>query len=320
MRKALVSEKNGRVTVTDADDPSPGAGEVLVAVRAIGVNYIDEYHRTGFYPTPFPLALGREGAGDVVAVGDGVTDWQVGARVAWVGVQGSYATHICAPSKELVAVPDDVTCEQAAAAMLQGMTAHYLTTDTFPLHPHHTCLVHAAAGGVGLLLCQMAKRRGARVIGVVGSAQKAALASGAGADHVIVRAAANFREEAKRLTDGRGVDVVYDSVGKDTFDDSLACVRARGMLVCFGQSSGGVPPVDVLRLSAQGSVYLTRATLHHYTATRAELEARATAVLTAVGSGALVLRVDRTMPLEEADAALALLTSRATMGKLLLIP
>jgi len=289
-------------------------------VRAVGVNYIDHYHLTGLYPLPLPIRLGLEGAGEVVAVGVGVTDVAVGDRVAWASVQGSYATHVAAEASKLVPVPAGVSFEQAAAAMLQGMTAHYLTSDTFPLHPHHTCLVHAAAGGVGLLLCQMAKKLGARVIGVVGTDEKAALANDAGADHVIVGRGVDFAKEARRLTNERGVDVVYDSVGKDTFDGSLASIRPRGTLVTFGQASGPVPPLDVLRLGAAGSLYLTRAILGHYTATRSDLLGRASSVLEGVSAGTLRLRIDRTLPLAEAQRALDLLTSRATAGKVLLTP
>jgi NADPH2:quinone reductase len=299
--------------------PAPGASEVLVRVEAAGVNYIDVYHRTGLYPLPLPLPIGLEGAGTVEQLGGGVHDFRVGERVAWASVPGSYASHVVAPVDKLVPVPDGVATQAAAALLLQGMTAYYLTQTTFPLRPGHVALVHAAAGGVGLLLIQMAKRAGARVIGTVSTEAKAALAKHAGADHAINYLAADFATEVKRFTGGRGVDVAYDSVGKSTFDGSLDCLAPRGFLVLFGQSSGVVPPFDPARLS-RGSFFLTRPSLGHYTATRSELLARACHVLDLVAAGNLRVRIDRTFPLAQAADAHRALTGRATTGKVLLIP
>ena len=299
--------------------PAPGASEVLVRVEAAGVNYIDVYLRTGLYPLPLPLPIGLEGAGTVEQLGSGVHDLRVGERVAWASVPGSYASHVVAPGDKLVPVPDGVATEVAAALLLQGMTAHYLTQTTFPLRPGHVALAHAAAGGVGLLLIQMANRAGARVIGTVSTEAKAALAKDAGANHVINYLAADFAAEVKRFTGGRGVDVAYDSVGKSTFDGSLDCLAPRGFLVLFGQSSGVVPPFDPARLS-RGSFFLTRPSLGHYTATRAELLGRARHLFDMVAAGHLRVRIDRTFPLAQAADAHRALTGRATTGKVLLIP
>jgi NADPH2:quinone reductase len=299
--------------------PTPAASEALVRVQAAGVNYIDVYHRTGLYPLPLPLPIGLEGAGIVEAVGKGVQDARVGEHVAWASVPGSYATHVVAPADKLVPVPEGITTEVAAALMLQGMTAHYLSQTLFPLRGGHVALVHAAAGGVGLLLIQLAKRAGARVIGTVSTEAKAARAREAGADHVINYATADFPTEVKPQTGGRGVDVVYDSVGRSTFDGSLDCLASRGYLVLYGQSSGVVPAVDPARL-AKGSYFLTRPSLGHYTATRTELLGRARYLFDMVSAGHLRVRIDRTLPLAEAAAAHRALTSRATTGKVLLIP
>jgi NADPH2:quinone reductase len=298
---------------------SPGPSEARVRIEAAGVNFIDVYHRTGLYPLPRPFRLGVEGAGVVEALGEGVTGLALGDRVAFVLVQGAYATSIVVPAHKLVPIPDGVTTRQAAAAMVQGMTAHYLTHATFPLAAGDTCIVHAAAGGVGLLLCQLAKARGANVLATVSTEAKAERARAAGADHVVLYTREDFAAEAMRLTAGRGVDVVYDSVGQATFQKSLAALRPRGMLVSFGQASGPVPPFDVLALSA-GSLFLTRASLAHYVATRDELLERAGAVLSAVADGSLRLTIDRELPLEEAREAHRLLEGRSTIGKLLLIP
>jgi NADPH2:quinone reductase len=297
--------------------PAPAPGEARVRVEAAGVNFIDIYQRTGLYPTEQPVRLGLEGAGVVEAVGSAVSDLSPGTRVAWVDVRGSYATHVNAPADRLVQVPADVSSEQAAAAMLQGMTAHYLTHDTFPLAAGHTCLVHAAAGGVGLLLCQLAKRRGARVIGTVSTPEKAELAQAAGADDIIFYTREELRPRVRELTGGAGVHVAYDSVGKDTWEASLDSLAPRGTLVMFGQSSGVVPPIELGRL-ARGSLFLTRTGLVHHVSTRAELLARAGAVLDLVRSGELRLRIDQLLPLAEAARAHDLLASRATKGKLLL--
>lgn len=308
------------MTLTEHPTPTPGEGEALVRVEAAGVNFIDIYQRSGAYPVPRPIALGREGAGVVEAVGPGVTDVKPGDRVAWADVGGSYATHVVARAALLVPVPAGVGAATAAAAMLQGMTAHYLSHDTFPLGPGHTCLVHAAAGGVGLLLCQMAARRGARVIGTVSTWEKAGRARDAGAHEVILYTSQDFVAEARRITGGRGVDVVYDSVGKDTLDRSLSSLCLRGMLVLYGQSSGAAPPLDLQLLAARGSLFATRPKLHDYVHTREELLQRASAVLGAVLRGELALTVGGTFPLADAAEAHRQLAGRATSGKLLLLP
>lgn len=302
------------------DRPSPGRGEALVRLEAIGVNFVDVYHRTGLYKLPTPFTPGSEGAGVVEAVGEGVSEVRVGDRVAYALHLGAYAQYALVPAAKLVPLPAGVDARQGAAAMLQGMTAHYLTHSTFPLQRGQTALVHAAAGGVGLLLVQMAKRRGACVIGTVSTGAKAALARDAGADEVILYTQKDFAEETRRLTGGAGVDVVYDSVGQDTFDKGLTVLRPRGMMVLFGQSSGPVPPFDLGRLAPAGSLFLTRPTLGHYTLTRDELLARARDLFDWIGSGALRLRVERTYPLADAGRAHEDLTGRRTTGKLLLLP
>jgi NADPH2:quinone reductase len=322
MNAIVVAEPGGpeAMKLVEEELPAPGPGQVLVRVRAAGVNFIDVYHRTGLYPAEPPVRLGLEGAGEVEAVGDGVDNPAVGDRVAWTGVPGSYATHVVAPRDRLVPLPDELGFAAGAAAMLQGMTAHYLTESTFRLESGNRCLVHAAAGGVGLLLCQLGRRRGARVIGTVSTADKEALAREAGAADVIRYTETDFESETRRLTDGDGVHVVYDSVGKTTFESSLRCLRPRGTLVLFGQSSGPVEPFDPQLLNRGGSLYLTRPSLFHYISTRAELLARAGDVLGWVADGELRLRIDRELPLADAAEAHRLLESRATSGKLLLIP
>ncbi len=300
--------------------PTPGPGQALVNVAASGVNFIDIYQRSGTYKGALPLGLGLEGAGTVEAVGSDVADVQVGDRVAWNGVPGSYATHTLVPVAQLVPLPEKLSFQDGAAAMLQGMTAHYLTHSTYPLEPGDTCLLHAAAGGVGLLATQMAKMRGARVIGTVSTEEKAQLARAAGADEVILYTQQDFLAEVNGLTEGRGVNVVYDSVGKDTFDKSLDCLMPRGYLVLFGGSSGPVPPFDAQILNAKGSLYLTRPSLGHYVATRDELLQRAGDVLGWIESGKLKLRVEHTYPLAEAARAHQDLNGRKTTGKLLLLP
>jgi NADPH2:quinone reductase len=299
--------------------PSPGPGQVLVQVAAAGVNYIDTYHRAGLYALPLPATLGQEGAGTVAAAGPGVSGFQAGDRVAWTGVQGSYAELVVAPADRLVPVPPALSLEPAAAAMLQGMTAHYLACTTYPLRPGDTCLVHAAAGGVGLALVQIAKLRGARVIGTVSTEAKADLARKAGADHLILYEREDFAAEVKRLTEGRGVPVVYDSVGRTTFDRSLDCLARRGLLVLFGQSSGPVKPLDPQILNQKGSLFLTRPTLAHYIATRDELVARATDVFGWMMGGKLDIRIHARYPLQRAADAHRDLESRKTAGKLLLV-
>jgi NADPH2:quinone reductase len=306
--------------LADVPDPFPGPGQVVARVEAAGVNFIDVYHRTGLYPNPLPLVPGMEGAGVVAQVGPGVATWREGDRVAWTGILGSYAGRVLLPADRAVAVPLGMSTDTAAALMLQGLTAHYLCTSTYPLKKGDTCLVHAAAGGVGLLLVQMAKRRGARVIGTVGTEAKAALAREAGADEVVLYAREDFLDAVKRLTGGRGVDVVYDSVGKTTAEKSLDCLVPRGMMVFFGNASGPVPPIDPLALSRKGSLFLTRPNLVHYIADRASLEARAAAVLGDAAAGRLRVRIDRTYPLAEAAEAHRALEGRQTAGKVLLIP
>ena len=306
--------------IADVPDPSPGPGQIAVRVEAAGLNFIDVYHRTGLYPNPLPFVPGMEGAGVVAEVGPGVAAWREGDRVAWTGILGSYAGRVLLPADRAVAVPLGMSTDTAAALMLQGLTAHYLCTSTYPLKKGDTCLVHAAAGGVGLLLVQMAKRRGARVIGTVGTEAKAALAREAGADEVVLYTREDFLEAVKRLTAGRGVDVVYDSVGKATAEKSLDCLVPRGMMVFFGNASGPVPPIDPLVLSRKGSLFLTRPNLVHYIADRASLEARAADVLGDAAGGRLRVRIDRTCPLAEAAEAHRALEGRQTAGKVLLIP
>ena len=298
----------------------PGAGEARVRIEAAGLNYIDIYHRTGLYPsTNMPFTPGMEGAGVVEAVGSGVTEVNVGDRVGYAMHQGSYTEAAIVPSEVLVPLPDSIDTQSAAAAMLQGMTAHYLTRSTYPLSTGDTALVHAAAGGVGLLLIQMAKTLGARVFGTVSTPEKAELATEAGADEVILYTQTDFEAEVKRLTDGRGVDVVYDSVAKTTFDKSLNCLRPRGYLALFGQSSGPVPPFDLSRLS-RGSLFITRPGLGHHAANREELMGRARDLFEWISSGTLKLRIDRTFPLQDAADAHRALEGRQTTGKVLLIP
>jgi NADPH2:quinone reductase len=300
--------------------PSPGGHQLLVRTQAIGINFIDVYMRSGQYKAPLPIPLGLEGAGVIEALGPQVTDLRSGDLVGWTGAPGSYATHVLVPADRAVPVPSGVDAQLAAAVLLQGLTAHFLAHSTFPLAPGHTALVHAAAGGVGLLLVQMAKRAGARVIGTVSTPQKAALAKEAGADEVILYGETDFEAETRQLTGGRGVDVVYDSVGKTTFEKSLGVLRPRGCLALFGQSSGAVGPLDPQTLAAKGSLYLTRPTLGHYTATREELLSRTNQLFAWLASGALKVRIDRTFPLSQAADAHRALESRATTGKLLLIP
>lgn len=295
------------MVLRDVEPAAAGPGQARIKVAFAGVNFIDVYHRSGQYVLPSPLLLGREGAGVVDEVGAGVT-LAPGDRVAWADLAGSYADELVAPADKLVAVPATTSLEHAAALMLQGMTAHYLATSVYELRPGSRCLIHAAAGGVGLLLCQLARAAGAESYGTVSTDDKAALARAAGCTHVIRYDREDFAAVA------RGVDVVYDSVGKTTFDKSLDCLRPRGLLALFGQSSGAVPPFDLQVLSRKGSLFITRPTLGHYTATRPELEARAAAVL---GAG-LDVRIDRILPLADAAEAHRLLEGRHTSGKLLL--
>ena len=304
----------------DMPQPSPAAGQVLVKVDAAGVNYIDVYQRTGLYKVATPFTLGQEAAGVVRAVGPGVTDPKPGDRVAYTSILGAYAEYAVVPADRVVVLPDGVTTRQAAAAMLQGMTAQYLASTTYALKAGDTCLVHAAAGGVGLLLCQIASRRGARVIGTVSTREKAALARDAGARDVILYTEQDFEVEVKRLTNGVGLQVVYDSVGKTTFEKGLNCLIRRGMMVLYGQSSGSIGSLDPQVLSQKGSLFLTRPTLAHYIETRAELVARAGEVLSWIKSGALKLRIEHEFSLAEVAEAHRALEARKTTGKLLLIP
>jgi len=321
--KAIVIKKHGGPEVMDYQDvekPVPKPGEALVKLAAIGINYIDVYHRTGLYPLPLPAVIGTEGAGRVDAVGPGVSEFAVGDEVAYAMKPGAYAEYAIVPAAQLVKLRAGIDSKQGAAAMLQGMTAHYLTATTYPLKKGDAALVHAAAGGVGLLLIQMAKRVGARVFGTVSTEAKAQLAREAGADEVIFYSKEDFEQEVKRLTNGRGVQVVYDSVGKDTFLKSLNCLAPRGMLALFGQSSGPVSAFDASLLAKGGSLFLTRPSLANYTATREELSWRAGEVLSWVKNGTLRLRISGTFALKDAAEAHRQLEGRKTTGKILLIP
>lgn len=300
--------------------PEPGSGEVRVKIDAAGLNFIDIYHRTGQYPTEPPITPGMEGAGVVDAVGAGVTNVREGDRVAYTMERGAYAEHAIVPAWKLVPVPDELSTEYAAAVMLQGMTAHYLSHSTYPLESGDTALIHAAAGGVGHLLVQMAKRRGAHVIGTASTEEKVQLAQEAGADDMIRYTEADFEEEAERLTDGAGVSVVYDSVGKTTFDKSLNCLQPRGYLVLYGQSSGAVSPLDPQILNQKGSLFLTRPSLGNYVADRGELLERAQDLFNWMVAGELDVRLDKTFPLAEAAEAHRYMEGRKTKGKVLLIP
>ena len=321
--KAIRIETQGGPEVmklVDLPTPSPAQGQVLVRVEAAGVNFIDIYQRMGVYKMPLPFIPGQEGAGTVESIGPGVTDLKPGDRVTWTGVVGSYATHQAIPAARLVPVPRGLDVKRAAAAMLQGMTAHYLVTDTFPLRPGHMCLIHAAAGGVGQLFCQLASRAGAHVIGTAGGPEKVKLAKRSGAQEAIDYRSQDFEVEVKRITGGAGVHVAYDSVGKDTWEKSLKSLRPRGMLVLFGQSSGSVPPFDPQLLASGGSLYFTRPTLQTYVLTREELLNRAGAVLAAVERGELKLNIEDALTLDQAGRAHELLAARKTTGKLLLLP
>jgi NADPH:quinone reductase len=300
--------------------PEPAAGQVQVRIEASGVNFIDTYFREGRYPAALPFIPGQEAAGIVTAVGEGVTGFAVDDHVAWTGTRGTYAQYACAPASDLLHMPWGLSFAQAAAALTQGLTAHYLAYDTYPIQRGDTVLIHAGAGGVGLLLTQMAKQLGARVLTTVSTEDKARLSREAGADHVILYTEQNFREEIERLTKGAGLPVVYDSVGKTTFEDSLSCLRPRGLLALYGASSGAVPPFDLIRLAGLGSLYVTRPTLKDYVSTREALEKRAEAVFGAVRSGKLKVRIGQQYPLAEAAQAQRDLEARKTTGKVLLSP
>jgi NADPH2:quinone reductase len=322
--KAIRIHQHGGPEVLRYEDiptPTPGRGQALVKIEAAGVNYVDVYHRTGLYKQSVPLTLGTEAAGVVAAVGPDVRDVAVGERVAYQGVGGAYAEYAVVPADRLVPLPDGISMKDGAAAMLQGMTAQYLACSTYPLQPGDTCLIHAAAGGVGLLLVQIAKKiRGARVIGTVSTEAKAALARAAGADEVILYSREQFEPAVKRLTGGAGVQVVYDAVGIDTFFQGLDCLALRGMMVLYGQSSGPVGTIDPAILSQKGSLYLTRPSLQHYVASRAALLERAGQILTWIREGLLTLRIGHEFPLSHAANAHRQLEGRATTGKVLLIP
>jgi len=322
MKAIQISQAGGPEVLkfVDLPTPQPKPNEALVRIKAAGVNFIDVYHREGRYPTAFPFVPGMEAAGEVTEVGSKVTTVKTGDRVAYSGAMGSYAEYAAVPAHVLVQVPADLDFNQAAAAMLQGMTAHYLSHSTYPLQDGETTLIHAAAGGVGRMLVQMAKQLGARVIATAGSEEKARLAKQAGADECIVYTDSDFETETKRLTEDKGVHVVYDGVGKATFEKDLNVLRPRGYLVLFGGSSGAVPPFDLIKLSQKGSLFITRPTLAHYTATREELEQRSGEVLEMISKGKLELRIHATYPLSGAEEAHRDLEGRKTTGKLLLIP
>ncbi len=320
MKKIQVAQHGGpeQLQLVDAPTPQPGPKDALVRIHACGVNFIDVYFRTGLYKADLPVTLGNEAAGVVEAVGSEVTEVKPGDRVAYAMSRGSYAEYAVVPAAQLVHIPEKLSFDQAAAAMLQGMTAHYLTHSSFPLQPEHTILIHAAAGGAGRLVVQMAKMRGARVFGTVSTEAKAELARSAGCDEVIFYTTQDFEAEIKRLTNGRGVDVIYDSVGQSTFLKGLNCIRPRGMMVLFGQSSGPVAPFDPTILNGKGSLFLTRPSLAHHCLNREELLWRAGDVLRGVEDGSLQLRIDHVYPLSEAAQAHRDLESRKTAGKLIL--
>jgi NADPH:quinone reductase len=322
MKAIQVAQTGGPEVLTPVDltVPTPKANEALVKIEASGVNFIDVYFREGRYPASLPFVNGQEGAGVVTEIGSEVTNLRAGDRVAYTSALGSYAEYAAVPASRLVKIPKALTFEQAAAAMLQGMTAHYLLFGSYKLQKGETALVHAAAGGVGLLLVQMAKKIGARVIATAGTDEKAQLARDAGADECIVYTQTDFETETRRLTDGEGVHVVYDGVGKATFDKDLNVLRPRGYLVLFGGSSGAVPPFDLIKLSQKGSLFITRPTLAHYTATREELEWRANDVLQMIVDGDIKLRIHHVYPLTDAQQAHRDLEGRKTTGKLLLKP
>jgi NADPH2:quinone reductase len=321
--KAIEVSRNGGPEVLEVRDipvPEPGENDIVVKLEAAGVNYVDVYHRDGRYATKPPFTIGQEGTGIVSAVGKGVKEFKSGDRVAWTGIMGSYAEYVKLPAARAVSVPGNLAVHQAAAAMLQGMTAHYLSHDTYRLKKGDTALVHAAAGGVGLLLVQMAHHMGARVIGTVSTEEKAELARNAGADEVILYTRTDFESETKRLTSNAGVQVVYDSVGKTTFDKGLNVLVPRGILILYGASSGNVPPFDLAILSQKGSLFVTRPTLASYIASRQDLLGRSKAVFDMILSGELNLRIGQTYKLENAAQAHRDLEARKTTGKLLLIP
>jgi NADPH:quinone reductase len=322
MKAIRVHETGGpeKLLYEDIPIPSPGPNQALVKVHSIGLNFIDVYFRTGLYKSSLPFTPGMEAAGTVEAVGEGVTMVKPGDRVAYAGQLGAYAEYSLVNPMQLVPLPDSLEFPSAAAIMLQGITAHYLTHSAFPLRKGETLLLHAAAGGVGLLLTQMAKKIGAQVIGTVSTEEKAALAKKAGADYIIFYTRDDFEQEVKKITAGAGVDVVYDSVGRTTFEKGLNCLKRRGMMVLFGQSSGPVPPLEPSILNVKGSIYLTRPGLAHYTATREELLWRTGDIFKWISDCSLKIRVDRSFPLKEAALAHQALEARQTAGKVLIQP
>ncbi len=321
MRAIQVSKTGGPdvLELVDLPRPEPKAGEVLVRIAASGVNFIDTYLREGRYPAPLPFIPGQEAAGTVEQLGPGVTGFSIGDHVAWNGTRGTYAEYACAPAKDLLHVPAQMSLEDAAAVLLQGLTAHYLIYDTYRVQRGDTVLVHAGAGGVGLIITQMLKMLGARVITTVSTDEKAELSRNAGADYVILYTRENFADAVKKIAP-EGLPVVYDSVGKTTFEDSLKCLRPRGLMALYGGSSGAVPPFDLIRLSTMGSLYVTRPTLKDYVQTREELERRANDVFNWVAQGKLNVRIGQRYPLAEAQQAHIDLQARKTTGKVLLIP
>jgi NADPH2:quinone reductase len=322
MKAIRVHETGGPEVLAyeDAEEPKPAAGELLIDVEAVGLNFIEIYYREGLYPMARPFIPGSEAAGTVRALGDGVTGFKVGDRVVSQNVKGAYGERAVVPAEKAVIIPDGVGTKQAAAVWLQGLTAHYLSHSTYALRRGDVCLVHAAAGGVGLLLCQMAKKRGAQVIGTASTQHKRRLAENAGADDMIDYTTQDFAAEVKRITNGAGVNVVYDSVGKTTFDKSLDCLKPRGMMVLFGQSSGPVPPFDPQILNRKGSLFLTRPTLNAYVATREELLSRANDIFGWMQRGELSVKIGDEIPLERAADAQVALAGRKTTGKVLLVP
>ncbi len=320
MRAIQIKQTGGPevLELVDLPKPQPGAGQVLVKIEASGVNFIDTYFREGRYPSPLPFTPGQEAAGTIEALGDGVTGFAVGDRVAWTGTRGTYAEFALAPASDVLKFPEHMSFEDAAAVMTQGITAHYLAFSTYPIQRGDTVLIHAGAGGVGLLLTQVAKRLGARVLTTVSTDEKAELSREAGADRVIMYTRESFVDAVKDDTQGKGLPVVYDSVGKTTFEDSLKCLRPRGLMALFGGSSGAVPPFDLIRLSTTGSLYVTRPTLKDYAQTRAELEWRANDIFQWVTSGELKVRIGHRYRLEEAQQAHIDLAGRKTTGKVLL--
>ncbi|MFT7599225.1 MAG: NADPH2:quinone reductase [Acidimicrobiales bacterium] len=321
--KAIVVEKTGGpdvLTLADVEAPKAGPDQVVVVLAAAGLNYIDTYHRSGLYPMPMPFTPGNEGSGVIIEIGSSVEGLAVGDAIAWTGVPGSYAEQVAVPASRALKLPDGVSPEVAAAVMLQGMTAHFLATSTFPLEPGHRCLIHAGAGGVGLLLIQIAKKRGAEVFTTVGSSDKIDLATAAGADHVILYRDVDFGDAIERIAGPRPLDVVFDGVGADTFNRGLDLLKPLGMMATFGNASGPVEPVLPLKLMQGGSLFLTRPTLNHYTATREALEARANDLFGWIADGSLDVRIGERVPLDEARRAHELLEGRGTTGKVLLIP